>query len=1168
MSDVAWDDSSPVQWDESPTLKDKMAASDAALSLPAGTTQRQLTVESGLNPAAYNKDSQAAGLAQVIPATQQALEARLGRKLDPYNEDDALLMHKAVMGENLQHFGNLGDALRAYNSGWSPSKWDNPETNNYVNKILPAPSVVWDTTPSSEVQWDNNGNPTWTEALKQTAKSMYEVPLAMGSGMVGGALGAVAGAVPAFLEQYGLVPKGTGTNISSAIQNALAFQPTSPVAQTAMQGMDQLNVQNIPDWTERKLAELAGQPAPDQTGVGHQLMGIANNAMLFSKPRGPQSLGELADIAGPPAPTPSVNGVAGRIEPSMGIPTQESTDLANLGAKLQSSADQNIKNLTDLINASKVRTNDLEQFVSGTNVLSQKPVPPAVDTTTPVKAVQSLQDIANAPVPELTQHLDTALRQVETGLVESNYKRVPIAVTNEQAAAMGYDPVKIMSKAFGEPLSAAEVQAVSNLSAAADAHILDIAQREMKGDPTLSPTDLGKAVAMKNTIMDYLQQGVGENARAMRQMQESAQSTTALEASVKSMADNFGDVTVRQKAAQAIINAAADPVTLAQTAKALSEPTVVSKINQIIVNSYLTSPLTHEVSLVSHGTMPLSYLADQTVSAVLGLADRGVAALLGKEPPNVTTFGELGANYKGLITGSIEGYKVYKKVWSTEALQALPSEANGRSFNAFGNSPMARLSNLPATEIMSHNQFFQAMVYRMALDGIAERDSWLSGLDPSSKAMLAENIRKSPTATQQAAAEATARDYSFSRNLGTIGQGISKISNNNPLIKANLPFIKIGINIGKQIVEHTPLALMSPRFYEDLRGSPLTRNAAIAKMMVGTAVLNQAWQAAQNGTITGSAPTDPALKAAWLALHPEKSYLGSDGQWHTHNQYGVASDLLNLGANLAQIHDQWQRTRLIEGTIGTPKDQITDKQMSQAALGLSSAMYEAMLNKTFFRTITNIVDTATANTENKIKSGIGNYAAGLLPASPLLSFSAKETDPILRRTTDSIVGPLQARFPWQSASMLPKISAITGEPLLKNNPLVPVPQTQDKAISEMVRLGVKLPLVPNHFTLNDGGDTMRPPMTPEENNYVTQFRGQNAKATVDKMVAMPNWDQLPDQNKTNLIKMVYDNFQKAGEQILTAKVAQENKERIILEVRRAMLNTTKGQTLLPAQLAP
>lgn len=121
-------------------LMQKMSETDRMLGLPPGTTARQLWQENGFKAAGVSRKG-AMGMAQVMPATLAGIEKKLGRKLDPNNRDDAIIIHREVMGENMHKFGNVEDALRAYNAGWHKSRWNNPETNSYVNSIMtPLPA--------------------------------------------------------------------------------------------------------------------------------------------------------------------------------------------------------------------------------------------------------------------------------------------------------------------------------------------------------------------------------------------------------------------------------------------------------------------------------------------------------------------------------------------------------------------------------------------------------------------------------------------------------------------------------------------------------------------------------------------------------------------------------------------------------------------------------------------------------------------------------------------------------------------------------------------------------------------------------------------------------------------------------------------------------------------
>jgi hypothetical protein len=78
----------------------------------------------------------ARGHFQIMPRELGVMSERLGMAIDPDNFDQALLASAHMLRENLQHFGNLPDALRAYNGGWRRSNWNNPETAAYVGKVL------------------------------------------------------------------------------------------------------------------------------------------------------------------------------------------------------------------------------------------------------------------------------------------------------------------------------------------------------------------------------------------------------------------------------------------------------------------------------------------------------------------------------------------------------------------------------------------------------------------------------------------------------------------------------------------------------------------------------------------------------------------------------------------------------------------------------------------------------------------------------------------------------------------------------------------------------------------------------------------------------------------------------------------------------------------------
>jgi soluble lytic murein transglycosylase-like protein len=122
----------------------EMFKTDMELGIEPGSTMAQIYVESGFNPRAVSKVG-AKGLAQVMPRTLKAIEARVGRKLNPFKMKDAIIINREVMKENLEMFKDWGSALIAYNAGWNRARWGKTEENaQYFGKVKEAMTKLFD----------------------------------------------------------------------------------------------------------------------------------------------------------------------------------------------------------------------------------------------------------------------------------------------------------------------------------------------------------------------------------------------------------------------------------------------------------------------------------------------------------------------------------------------------------------------------------------------------------------------------------------------------------------------------------------------------------------------------------------------------------------------------------------------------------------------------------------------------------------------------------------------------------------------------------------------------------------------------------------------------------------------------------------------------------------
>jgi soluble lytic murein transglycosylase-like protein len=104
--------------------------------------------ESSFNPNAVSKAG-AMGLAQVMPKTLASLEKKMGRKLNPLDPRDSLLIQRTLMKENMTRYhGNELAALSAYNGGTDPSRWGIPETSAYGPAIMGSAGMYASMMPS------------------------------------------------------------------------------------------------------------------------------------------------------------------------------------------------------------------------------------------------------------------------------------------------------------------------------------------------------------------------------------------------------------------------------------------------------------------------------------------------------------------------------------------------------------------------------------------------------------------------------------------------------------------------------------------------------------------------------------------------------------------------------------------------------------------------------------------------------------------------------------------------------------------------------------------------------------------------------------------------------------------------------------------------------------
>jgi hypothetical protein len=200
-----------------------MAVNDAIIqqnhpNWPTGGTAAQINMESKNIPGQVSPKG-AMGLPQVEPSTLANIEKAEGRKLDPNNPIDAITIHRYVIEQNMQHFGeDPRKAVAGYNGGWNPGNWNNPETQAYVQNFSDATGISgqglaaasqptqqqspqqssndagWESAPQGNSNWESapaDKNSLWNNIkglglqAANLAVAGIETPAILGAGAIG-----------------------------------------------------------------------------------------------------------------------------------------------------------------------------------------------------------------------------------------------------------------------------------------------------------------------------------------------------------------------------------------------------------------------------------------------------------------------------------------------------------------------------------------------------------------------------------------------------------------------------------------------------------------------------------------------------------------------------------------------------------------------------------------------------------------------------------------------------------------------------------------------------------------------------------------------------------------------------------------------------------------------
>lgn len=246
-----------------------------------------------------------------------------------------------------------------------------------------------------------------------------------------------------------------------------------------------------------------------------------------------------------------------------------------------------------------------------------------------------------------------------------------------------------------------------------------------------------------------------------------------------------------------------------------------------------------------------------------------------------------------------------------------------------------------------------------------------------------------------------AKENTFQADLGKVGNTLTKLRNDYPLLSFVIPFIKTPINITKDFFRYTPGSALS------YAGTDKFSNV-VAKNLMGLATISSIIGLYESDIITGHhSDKERATKEA--AGVPEMS-IKIGNQWYDYSRIEPVSSTLGFTLDVMSRYKDLVR----EG-----KDAEANKLLS----GFMSVMRDNLVEKTFLAGIANFVMAAT-DAERYGPQILNNTVGSLVPA--VVGSVARLQDPV-NKEVDSAIASLKNRIPGLREELPTKFD-ILGQP--------------------------------------------------------------------------------------------------------------------------------------------
>lgn len=657
------------------------------------------------------------------------------------------------------------------------------------------------------------------------------------------------------------------------------------------------------------------------------------------------------------------------------------------------------------------------------------------------------------------------------------------------------------------------------------------------------------AAANAATMLSLHVNGASNVGRALRILRETATPANPLERYIwetkkKGASDEF---MARMYAVKD------DPEALMKLVRDYKKPGFSDKAYETWLNFILSGPKTHIVNMTSN---VLNNALDNALAKPLAAANEAVKSSL-KGKPRERFFRETIATARGTVDGIKAAWiaaknaadGVYVGSGKLENVHALPDRIPGTKLPT------------PGRALQIEDEIFKAVASTQEAYTLAYREGRKAGL--SHKQAMAEipnkipgilqskdrlgNIRavadaerklnlvdrSTPEGQIAKAAMKKGQYLTFQEEAGPAGKAIMNLKAAIPGLRYVMPFVQTPLNILKTAVEYSPAG-----FVKAMKKTGAEQSDQFAKAQIGTLLSIPLIVEAYQGNITGS-------PAHLIGGGPSDTRELSNLQQTGWQPYSLAVDTKEGKKYYSYERLEPFATVLgIAADLGEVKDEQTGRDM---ALKLAGAISDNLTNKTFLQGMENIFR-LTSDPYRWFDTVGRNYIGSAVPS--LFGQIAGALDPTVRKVSlrdggKGVVETLQNRIPGLSQELEAKSTA-TGKPMQRSGNwfsrgVSPVAYSKERPNADVEKEFARLGYVPSLPDREEVISKVKTKLT-DQDREIFRSAYAEAAAQVQKVMATPLWDRLPDKvdgrhDKIALISRIYSKYrEKAKAQIAAARL--------------------------------